>query len=78
MGPEHIGYRCPVCQADMLTKSDYKVGRRLQALHSLLIFLRLARPGGRGAEPRANEVLERTHYHNGKLTVTTLKRGDRV
>ena len=70
MNRSHIGARCPLCNADMLTEADYKVGARIQAVHSFFIFLGLMKPATADTKPGPNEVLQRTHYHNGKLTIT--------
>lgn len=70
MGRQHIGFRCPLCRADMLTESDFKVGRRIQAVHTVLMFLGLMRPDSGDMKP--GEVRVRYHYHNGRFTQQTL------
>jgi hypothetical protein len=75
MTRKHIGYRCPMCQADMLTEADYKVGARMQFVAGVFRFLGLMRPARRGETGKEGEVLLRHHVHNGKLTVTEKKLG---
>lgn len=69
MGKQHIGFPCPLCGADMLTESDYKVGRRIQWVMRFLRFLGFMRPDT--GELRSGEERVRWHYHNGRFTQTT-------
>lgn len=66
MGKQHIGLPCPLCGADMLTESDYKVGRRVQWVIRVLRFLGLVRPAA--SKPRPGDQRVRLHYHNGRFT----------
>ena len=72
MGREHIGYRCPVCCADMLTEADYKVGRRIQFVHSILMFFGLMKPADRNTVAAEGEELMRFQHHAGRTTVERL------
>lgn len=70
MGRQHIGFPCPLCRSDMLTESDYKVGRRIQWVLRFLRFLGFVRRDEGAIRP--NEERVRWHYHNGRFTQTKL------
>jgi xanthine/uracil permease len=70
MDKSHIGYPCPECGADMLTKADFKVGRRIQFMISVLMFFGLMKPANYETKPGDGESLLRIHTHNGVTTAT--------
>lgn len=70
---KHIGYPCPECGADMLTKADFKTARRVMWVISFFTWLGLMRPAGRNDVAGEGEVKARFHAHGGKLTHTEVE-----
>ena len=61
-----IGKECPKCGADLLTREDYEVGKRMQAAIDVLRDLGIAK----GATEGGGDVLMSVNPHAGELNIS--------
>jgi len=69
---ELIGHPCPLCGADMLTKHDYKVGKRIEWFLRFLRFVGLAKVYEEGEQIPDGFKKVRIHTHDGRTTIREL------
>lgn len=64
----HVGYSCPECGESMLSKKDFRRGKRLERLFGVLEFFGLAE------RHAGDQATHRVHTRERKITVTEIER----